>query len=503
MNSPLFQNRITHRSWLALAAVVTLLSTAVLFVPQAQATSSLDEGILAAPQPQNQFFNDDVKVEKGQVLEGDVVVYRGDIEVDDEGVITGDLIVLSGKVEIKKEGKVLGDLTAFSGDIKIEGEVQGDVASASGDVSLEKSAIVHGDVSVVAGEVKRHRDAQVLGRVNEGPNIQMPNLPSIADLTLTEGNTIDIEISRDRTEIGFFGWLISRFFRLLFALLLAVGLAGLVGLITISRPEFVEEAAASIKDQFALSFGVGLVTNVFLLVVSAFLIATLCLAIIAVVPILGITVLGVLSWAGVSLLVGHRVVRYAKTSAKSATTATMGALAMALPIAILWSFGSCFRFVALLLLLVISSAGSGAFILPWLRKFGDSSASRTKPVSTATAPPAAKNMSAVVNETNIVSESVAEESIAVNMEAAPDADSDDNGGDDNGGGDADTRQDDFTRISGIGPTFGRRLAAANIHTFEQFAARSADEIAEILGWPVERVTRDNLIEQARTLASEG
>ncbi len=486
----LFRKPTTHRSWLAVAFLVTLVSSLVLFVPQAEATATLDEGIIAAPQPQNPFFNGDLTVEKGQTLEGDIVVYGG-VTIEKEGVITGDLVVYGGDVEIKKQGKILGDLAAFGSDIEIDGEVGGDVASANGTVSLGKDALIHGDVSVLAGEVERHREAQVLGSVVQGPNIniQMPSLPGLPSINLDGEVQTEIEIARDSAERGFFGWLIGGVLRLFFALLLAVVLAAIVGIFTTLRTEFVEKSAAAVKEQFALNFGIGLVTNVLLLVVTTFLIATFCLAIIAIIPMLGLFVLGLLSWTVLSLVVGRRVVRYANISTKSATTAAMGALAMALPIALLWSFGGCFRFIAFLCLLLISSAGSGAFILPWLRRFAGKPKDDTHSALTGDLAPKSDPERGVQGEGADVDPSVeasmADSDNAIVANATPKAE-----------------QDDFTRINGIGPTFSRRLVAANVRTFAQLAALSADEVSAILGWSAERVVRDKLIEQARNLAAE-
>jgi predicted flap endonuclease-1-like 5' DNA nuclease len=63
-----------------------------------------------------------------------------------------------------------------------------------------------------------------------------------------------------------------------------------------------------------------------------------------------------------------------------------------------------------------------------------------------------------------------------------------------------TQPDDFRQIAGIGAVFQQRLYDAGITTFVGLAGRSPEELAEILRWPVERVTRDRLIEQAAELA---
>ena len=59
---------------------------------------------------------------------------------------------------------------------------------------------------------------------------------------------------------------------------------------------------------------------------------------------------------------------------------------------------------------------------------------------------------------------------------------------------------DFTSIAGIGPVFDRRLKAAGLRSFADLAAKTPEEVAAIIGWSVERVSRTQVIEQARALA---
>lgn len=62
--------------------------------------------------------------------------------------------------------------------------------------------------------------------------------------------------------------------------------------------------------------------------------------------------------------------------------------------------------------------------------------------------------------------------------------------------------DDFLRIKGIGPTYARRLKDAGYSTFAQLAAASPEELASAIGWPVDRVRRSELIDQAKVLAQQ-
>jgi predicted flap endonuclease-1-like 5' DNA nuclease len=60
--------------------------------------------------------------------------------------------------------------------------------------------------------------------------------------------------------------------------------------------------------------------------------------------------------------------------------------------------------------------------------------------------------------------------------------------------------DDFLRIKGIGPTYARRLKDAGYVTFANLAAATPEEVGAAIGWPVDRVLRSEVIDQARVLA---
>ena len=62
-----------------------------------------------------------------------------------------------------------------------------------------------------------------------------------------------------------------------------------------------------------------------------------------------------------------------------------------------------------------------------------------------------------------------------------------------------TEDDDFTRIKGVGPVTARRLKEAGLQSFADLAGATPERVAEVLGWPVDRVRRSEIIELARSL----
>ena len=94
---PLRRIKTQHGVWLLAAALITALSLLVAFVPSAHAQQ---EPQVVANLQQSQIYNDDLEVESGQVIEGDVNVYSGDVNIRRDGRIQGNLNVYSGDVEV-------------------------------------------------------------------------------------------------------------------------------------------------------------------------------------------------------------------------------------------------------------------------------------------------------------------------------------------------------------------------------------------------------------------
>ncbi len=70
-----------------------------------------------------------------------------------------------GDARIDKDELVDGDVISLKGTLKVDGEVDGDVLSIFGDVDLGADAYVHGDVISVNGKVWTEDDAKIRGDV--------------------------------------------------------------------------------------------------------------------------------------------------------------------------------------------------------------------------------------------------------------------------------------------------------------------------------------------------
>lgn len=104
--------------------------------------------------------HEDVVVEKGQTMSGDVTA---DKSITVNGVLDGDAVAVNG-APISVNGEVTGDLVAIGGPIHIPGLVKGDVSSVGGPVAI--SGKVKGDVSNVGGSVELSGAGEVDGDIS-------------------------------------------------------------------------------------------------------------------------------------------------------------------------------------------------------------------------------------------------------------------------------------------------------------------------------------------------
>jgi len=481
-----------NRSGSLLVAGMTALLLLIVLAPTLQAAPA------AAPdQPplaQRQVFNDDLTVRNSEIIEGDVVVYQGDVAVARGGVIRGNLVVYSGSIEVDEGGRVTGDITAFSGDVEIDGAVDGSITAWSGDVDLGRSAVVGGDVSVVSGEIEQARGAVVEGSLLRGPSVNLPMLPPQVG-ALPGAPTAPPPLAPPSPAEMFWNAL-----RRIFSALLVLGVAILVALLLLRwRPALVDEMRSLLVERTALAFAAGLIFNLFGLALIGLLWITFCFRPPAALLGLLLTAVNLVGVVIVGDELGRRLAARLGAPWAQPWRTVIGIAIPGAVIAFLWILGSCFGFLAFLSVLILSAFGAGGILVKVLR-LGEP----RPPAPATTAPaPVAPERSAAVDAVTPAEVAPAEVAPAAPVEdAAPAAvvTPDVAPGSPTPVDPLLMREDDFTRINGIGPVFDERLKAAGIRTFAELAACTPAEIAEIVKWPLARVERSAIIEQARQLA---
>lgn len=502
-----------------------------------------------APRLQNsrQILSEDLTVEAGQVIDDDVFVYSGNVTVKGEGRITGDLIVFSGNIEMEEDSAVEGDVTNYSGDVKVAGHIGGDLAVWSGNVELDSSAQVDGDISVASGDIDREDGSVVSGNVVEGPTFRfpgrfgpnMPNAPELSESSRTPGIRFESESP------SFFGRILNFIGRIFIAALMTGLALLLVGGLYYVRPQLIADTRKVFHKQLALSAVVGVLANLTVLFLAGLLAVTICLLPLALIPMLALLAVNVVGWAVASQILGERIVKVSSKEIQPSLVILVGALFLTGTCALLWAFGGCFRFLAFLMIFAVSSLGVGAVLVPWInRRQGGSSggdingggsggnvpptgpvssgpvytgpdASQDEPVERDVAAPLDYVTAEEINagyarssssEPQAGTQSAESKALATSEPAGEPVEQDVAAPIDYVTaqevitGETVSEGDDFLRLKGIGPTYARRLKDAGYVTFAQVAAATPEEIGSAVGWPVDRVRRSEVIDQAKVLA---
>ena len=97
----------------------------------------------------------------------DEVVLGDDLTLEDGERVNGDLVVINGDLNLRPGSRVEGSITVVRGGVEIDGAVEGDVVALLGDIKLETGARVDGEVIALGGRVQKAAGAQT-GKVVEG-----------------------------------------------------------------------------------------------------------------------------------------------------------------------------------------------------------------------------------------------------------------------------------------------------------------------------------------------
>ncbi len=326
-------------------------------------------------QSDSTVYYDDLTVESGEIYAGDIIVYSGDVRLEADSKISGGLVVYSGDIVMEPGALVEGDVIALSGDAQIAGAIRGSLVIWSGDVTLEDGAAVQGDVSVMSGDIERSAAATVAGNIIVGP--KLPKLPTFLegiDLPNIASQSTIIEAAPPTLNAS--GWnQVGRFvLRIIGAAFMTALVVFITGVVYYLQPTFIQGLRTTIRTQKPTSFVIGLLLNIVLtmLIMAAFgsgsVFTALCLAPLSFVALLLFLILNTGGWAALSMIVGERLLAFAKVTTHQLTALVIGATAMTGTIALVWALGSCMRPVAYLIMLTLTALGGGSLIVQQLQK---------------------------------------------------------------------------------------------------------------------------------------
>ena len=207
-----------------------------------------------------------------------------------------DLIVFGGSVSIEKDAIVEGAIVLFGGSLALDGEITKDVLVLGGAVKLGSETHIRGNLVTFGSAVSRDLGAKIDGDIINNPS--RPDIPNFS----TNPQVISSS---------------SNPFLKVFSLIgESIMLALLAMIITMFLPIHMRRVADGVVAQPLISFGLGLLTLIMLivamvaLVLFSFLIITLLITmpLIAIISIVFAAAV-VLGWLAMGMEVGVRISR--------------------------------------------------------------------------------------------------------------------------------------------------------------------------------------------------
>jgi cytoskeletal protein CcmA (bactofilin family) len=270
----------------------------------------------------------------------DEVVLGDDLTLEEGERVDGDLVVINGDLNMQSGSRVDGSITVLRGGVEIDGAVAGDVVALLGDVNLEAGARVDGDVIALGGRVQKAEGAQT-GNVVEGVGWQglRPSLFGLRDWDI---------------------WTV------LTMLMGALIMAGLGLAIVTFWPTQTAQVAETIATAPLPSLGVGCLLYPLAGSLAVFILVTICLAPFVPVVVLLVVAASLLGWVALGMLGGRWLARgMGWRRATPLAVAGVGVFALSITAAIIGAV-PCLGSMAVL---ATASVGLGAVALS---RFGTS-----------------------------------------------------------------------------------------------------------------------------------
>lgn len=306
---------------------------------------------------------------------------------DDESPV--DITLWDDDLDVEEGATVRGDVTVFNGDVTIAGRINGDLVVFNGDLELAETAVLRGDCVVFNGTVEDDSSAGISCFNPE----DLPAIPGLDNwITDTEGIPGGEVVVETPYRPNFF----LQFLGMIGRTLLVGGLAFLAAT---ALPQHMQHAQQAVREKPLITAGVGVLTTLAVPAIVVLLIPVSIVLLFVCVGILGFPLMVALLMAlGVGALFGWIIIGsivgdwLAGRSGRSWTTAQKTALGTMLltvgfgvlsliPYVVLEGFASY----------LVMSLGLGAVVLT---KFG----TRGYPVSGQTAPePNPEKVTAVID----------------------------------------------------------------------------------------------------------
>ncbi len=225
------------------------------------------------------------------------VVFGQDVTLQSGQTLDGDLVVFGGDVWIEATSTVEGSVVAWGGDVDIAGTVERDVVAFGGNVLLRRTARVDGGVMAFGGVMEREEGAQVRGQQVVNPQqwswwrwgwVAIPTYPYFPSDGLP---ALMFQVAMRGVEI----------------LLRAVVMAGLAGLVALLWPRAAARVGRSALERPLPAFGMGLLTLVVGVLLIIGLVITICLSPVGIAAAVALVVAILFGWLAIGITIGERL----------------------------------------------------------------------------------------------------------------------------------------------------------------------------------------------------
>ena len=278
------------------------------------------------------------------------IVFGSSYILSSEQTLTGDLVIIGGSATIEDGAIVKGDVLIAGGTANIDGTIRGDITAFGGIVNILDDAKVTGDVVRYGGVFNLDEDARIDGNIvsNEGSdfNFSGDTTPPITSDTVNQIFEGPAYIAK---QLGKFLWKIVQ----------AIGLAMMGVILTLFLDKPLERMTTTLRENLALSIGIGLLTAIVFPILMVILIITILLIPVSLLGLIGFVLLTLYGWFALALLFGEKIAEIFKTEWTAPLNMGIGSLALSL-ISFLIGAVPCIGWMGPV---IFASAGLGAVIL--------------------------------------------------------------------------------------------------------------------------------------------
>ena len=306
--------------------------------------------------------------------EGGRVTFGQNITVEGGESVNGDLVAFGGSITIQEGGQVRGNVVSLGGNIDVGGRVDGDVISLGGSVELRSGAYVTGNALATNG-VSRSPGAVVRGQVGDvSGGVGVPALPSAPGAPRLWWPGLGSGRPWGSSAFDLLGWMWRSFLGTLTMLVLGA-------IVVLLVPGATRTMGHTFVSYPWHSLGVGLLTWVVAALALPLLII-LCIGIpVAVLLAAALAVAAVLGWIVAGLVLGERLlVALNQAHPQPLLAVVVGLLVLAVLAAV-----PC---LGILVTIVVSTWGLGAVILTRCGTAPYAPATPLPPLAPPPAPPA-------------------------------------------------------------------------------------------------------------------